>query len=258
MAASIIAQPLNFYLVSNPSADPCGICHGSLDDETPVVEHEGQGHLHPLHRDCMQLWDVTPLTCPLCRENVRFDPDVLYSRTEKIANTAKEWISNTKVFMNETARPEVRKLVIDVAANAGVVAIAKTVELSPLFLAVCLHVGAQAASAVRLGEVSIANREIGMLCGSAILANHVVPTAKVAAVLLAAGAGAAIDKFTQKSFFTGTFVGTMLLDFNPSNYLVQREIGSVLFPGLFSSVVRNSLKISFKLLDRIEGSMNLP
>lgn len=237
----MVTQSLNFYLVSNPPAEHCGICYDLLNDGAPVVAHEGQGNLHPLHRNCMQQYAERP-TCVYCNKSVQFDPDVLYTRTEKMTLVAKKWISKTVASMNEVS-PAITNGGVDAAVTAGVLAAAKIAELSPLILGVCVQTGAVAAAEVRRNRFSIADRKNWTLLIPLILAAMNGSTVnQVTGALLAMGAGAAINKLTQRSLFPGAWYTIMMssaLSFLDPSQPFQGMGPLTLVAGVFSSLIHS-------------------
>ncbi len=53
------------YNVAIPPNTPCPLCFDPLSED--VVSHQGNGALHPAHKQCIREWVVINPTCPSCR-----------------------------------------------------------------------------------------------------------------------------------------------------------------------------------------------
>ncbi len=65
------------HIPASPN-DPCFICLDPLT-ETDVVAHEGEGHKHPVHKECIR--EVFESYCPVCKVDI--NKDSLYNFRER-------------------------------------------------------------------------------------------------------------------------------------------------------------------------------
>ncbi len=233
MVSTVEARPLNYFLMSQEQwnelkpDDQCSSCLASLKDGTPVVYHEEEGILHPIHKDCMRDWTIYKLTCPSCRKSIQFDDSALYTLSERVKFVAQRVIKGST--------PIIKDVLLEMAAARCVTVIAETTGLPPLYIGSCLHFGTATNAIIRAIQLRISNGEVlaEWLCLPAALATLINPNP---GGLIAAGTGYAINMLTQKSAFPGMLFASGI------SSLYSEEIGS-------NPLVAGALSFSFALLD---------